>query len=154
MIVYQLNDKKSYIKRLQRMFGISETGIYDERLKEKISAYQKSGGLEQTGIVDYLTFKALIETDGKRRIAEKIKSDLPFLNNFPYTYGDIGEGVCFLNSLISDIIQRNGLDLRKPRGKFYNNDTVNAVKSLRKATNSAEAEDIDELLLNKLLKLK
>lgn len=152
--MYRINDKISAVKAVQRMLGESETGIYNAKLREKITQFQKNNGLDSSGKVDYVTFKSLIVHYNKRMIMSELKASLPFLNRFPYKLGDMGHDVLYINTLLSDTIVKYRLAINKPRGTYYGTETVYAVRYLREATNTGSSDNIDEEFIYTILGFK
>ena len=152
--MYQISDKASAIKAIQRLLGLNETGIYDKKLKEAVTLYQRTNSINESGSVNYDTYISLVERDKKNTISSIVKKNLPFLSRFPYSRGDMGNDVLFINTLISEVITKYGFDLNKPRGKYFGDDTDRATKFIGNIILSDTKDEIDELFIYRLMRLK
>ena len=61
MNMYRQLDRIEAIKNIQRMLMLNETGVKNEAMIEAIIKIQKENALEETGLVDYQTFKIIKE---------------------------------------------------------------------------------------------
>ena len=152
--MYSLNDKRAAVKNVERMMKLPETGNYTQDLTNEIINYQEENNLKPTGFVNYETFLSLNRRAENERKFNSVRDSLPFLSKFPYTFSDMGSDVLFINALLSDIIEKYRLDLRKPRGIFFSNDTVRAVEYLRKVMIIENGEHIDLEFIYNILRLK
>ena len=152
--MYRIEDRSAYIKIIQKLLGQNETGIYTEKLKKAILEFQTVNNISPTGVVDLLTFSALIKKHKEAITKSNIKDNFLNLEAFPYTYGSIGSDVLYINTLFADLIKKYNLDVNSPRGSFYGADSSNAAAFFRRATLSEPGNSTDELLFYKILKLK
>lgn len=151
--MYDINDKPAAIRRIQRMLSLNESGIYDSRTREEVKAHQKKNLLNESGIVDYQTFMSILEVYRLKHLKKDVEEKIPFENNFPYSKGDIGDGPTILNTMLRRAIDTLSLDLQKPRGPYFSDTSTVAVKALRRIFLLKDAEYIDEIFYDRLLRL-
>ena len=151
--MYNITDKYSAVKSLQGLLGLNKNGIYDITVTNKVKQLQNENLLEDTGIVNYQTFQAIQKSTHDESIETKIRTSLPQLKSFPYSLGDYGNDVLYINTLIGDVIKKHNIDIPKPRGRYFGNDTLNAVRSLREAFLLRKSDEIDEMFIHRILRI-
>ena len=152
--MYEIKDKKAAVRRVQRMLGITENGIYDERTKEAVIMHQREQNIKDDGVVDYDTFRSLVNKYRMYKISSDVSKKVPFKNEFPYLPGYTGEAAGILNSMIRTAMDRLSINTPKPRGPYYSNATAKATEELRKIFMLSEGNYIDEEFYNRLLQIQ
>ena len=130
--MYRIEDHHSAIKVVQRMLGLNEIGIYDEKTRKSVAEYQLENGLNSNGVVDYYTFESL-KKKYARENSREIDNAFSFLaKGLPYQNGDMNTNLSIINSLLGGIMTDYKLEGILPRGNFYGYDTSSAVLAIRK----------------------
>ncbi len=148
--MYRIEDKASAIKEIQRLLKINESGFYDTVTRDKVKDTQKQNGIEQTGIVDYTTFVKIVN-DHKRSSDKIWNSNYLFLPDFPYRTTNIGSNITRINDALKIVLKDYRYDGIIPAGGYFGNDTVNAIRFLRKVFMLDDSDEIDEELMNRIL---
>ncbi len=151
--MYDIKDKPAAIRRVQRMLNLNENGNYDVRTREEVLAHQRNNSLAESGKVDYETFVSILDEYRMNVLKREVTEKIPFKNEFPYSKGDIGDGPNILNTMLRHAIDALSLDLQKPRGPYFSDASASAVSELRKIFMLGDADYIDEVFYDKLLKL-
>ena len=149
--MYNIEDKPSAIKEVQRLLDINQTGEYNNKTSEAVKEIQKSKGLTETGITDYETFSVIVEDYRERVLSDPNGVKSLFTPAFPYSLGDHGSNVDYINTIIRDVFEEYRLETKLPRGNYYTRDTENAVIRLRQIFNMGESKETDVTLFNRII---
>ena len=149
--MYRIDDRISAIKELQRLLNINRTGFYDQKTRDTVLGIQAKYNLEQTGIVDYITF-ASITDEFREKNSNKWSSDYLFNPQFPYIKGDIGDNVGKINEALRIVLEDYVYEGTIPRGTFFDENTLSAAKFLRKIFNMESSDEIDEALMTRIMR--
>lgn len=132
--MYLINDKRQAIKNVQIMLNeiigdeyIAPNGVFDDRLREKIIDFQEKNGLIGSGVVDFLTHRA-ISSQYRIKIFER---DVPPID-FPIKYGDSSSMMRNINGMICSLMdhyQRH--HTVRVHSSYFNESTEAAVNELR-----------------------
>lgn len=148
--MYEIEDRASAIKELQRLLFENETGVYNDKTRNKVVEVQLGEGIEPSGIVDLMTFNAIVDRFRKDGLITKTNNNAPLEGNFPYEQGDFGNDTAILNSMLAAVIEKHGIQLWRPKGGYYSRITVSAVKRLREIFNLPPGTHIDEIFYDRL----
>lgn len=140
--MYRIENKREYIKRIQKYLGVNQTGFTDVQTVNAIKALQKKHDVVESGVLSYKTFKWLI-SDYRNRIRLSFPT---VISAFPYSKGDQGKDVTTLNAAIYDVLKELKYQGHLPRGDFYNEYTERAVKALRNIFGFKDENYVDKLL--------
>lgn len=149
--MYRIEDKVSAIEELQRLLDLTPTGLFDKNTREAVLRTQAKNSLEQTGIVDYLTFTFIVE-EYRSEKNNQWNSDYLFDPRFPYIKGDMGDNVLRINEALETVLRDYSYEGTMPRGKYLGEDTIDGVRFLQKIFNMRESDMIDEALLSRVMK--
>lgn len=142
--------ERMYIKNIQKYLGLPMNGRFDDRLRRKISAFQRDNGLKETGKVTFSTFEVM-----KRRYIEVTPAKSLSIGNskgFPYSRGMIGDDVSEINRMLSNLLAAYEYDGILPRGKLYDEKTVNAVRAARRIFGKGDRDSVDRALYIRLMR--
>lgn len=144
--MYYITDKASYIRELQRLLGIRQSGRYDNVTRARVNEIKVREGLSADGAVDYAVFLLILDEYRKQRGSQSIYSSY-----LPIKYGDIGEHVGYFNSLMTELLRGYSADVLKPRGRFFGKESIDAVRYFRTLYRiDPESEVIDPRLADML----
>ncbi len=149
--MYRIEDKVSAIKELQRLLDLKPTGLFDKNTREAVLRTQAKNNLDETGIVDYLTFTLIVE-EYRNEKNKQWNSDYLFDPRFPYVMGDIGDNVLRINEALETVLRDYSYEGRMPRGKYLGDDTIGGVHFLQKIFNMSESDIIDEELMSRIMR--
>ena len=149
-MAYSIYDKTAAINRVRLFLGLSANGTYDIEVIEKIKSIQKKSGLLQSGIVDYETFKLLVQEYNNELIKRKGGEVLFGENNFPFRFGNRGNNIILLNTMLREVLQEYTYEGDLPTGAFYSRNTENSVSRLRKVFGLKDSNTVDEEFLYRL----
>ena len=149
--MYRIEEKDKAIQSVQRLLAIKETGVYDKNTSNSVAEHQSKNSLPETGIVDYTTFMSLVK-EYKTRIQNK-KDTFGILADpsFPYKPGDHSADIGYINAVLRNILSDYRFEYKLPYGNYYNDDTVNAVKTIRDIFQMTPGNDIDISLFKRML---
>ena len=148
--MYRIDDVVSAIKEIQRLLGISKTGVYDAHTRNAVYRIQDKRSLQKTGTVDYSTFKAIV-ANYRERMADTWESDLLFSASFPYLEGYIGENAGRINEALATVLADYSYEGVSPRGKYIGADTMLGVNYLREVFGMPTKDEIDARFMNRII---
>lgn len=143
--MYNIEDKASAIKAIQRMLNINESGVYDQRTIDAVTKIQVFYNINSLGIVDYPTFEAIKEEYHKKQ-RERMAEVRLGVDGFPYSEGDKGESIELINYNIRDAISSYTYEGLSPRGAFYSQTTATAVRRMREIYMLEDSSLVDQEL--------
>lgn len=146
--MYRIEDEISAIKNIQRLIFLNQTGAYDEKTRNSVLEIQKKQGSTPSGIVDYETFRLIVENYHKK--ASQKSSEYLFGAKYPYEYGDIGENIVIINNAVSAVLKDFRYNEDHPKGAFFGHETINGIRYLRKAFCMEESDSADPAFINRL----
>ncbi len=149
--MYNINDKNSAIKELQRLLRINQTGQYDSNTKSAVKEHQEKNNIAVTGITDYETFESVVNEHILYEMIELNKLNLHELPDFPYKYGDSGTNVGVINSILGEIFEEYTIETKLPRGKYFDKDTENAVTRLQAIFMLSETGQVDDIMFARMV---
>ncbi len=120
--MYFIEDKESYIKRIQKLLGVSQTGRLDKRTLSAIMSVKNKYEIPDMPLIDYQTFLAI------KDFARKAKFNASGALYRPY---DVSEQMRGINGMIGILVSHYSLLCRMPKGPVYGYDTQRAVARLR-----------------------
>lgn len=160
--MYQLNDKQSAIKEIQRFLYVisqkektlpyvSVDGYYGDETRLAVLEFQRLYFLEESGAVEKETYDMLYKT--YLEILDDVNASENGLNsdNFPLKSGDSSNDVAILNSLLRELYQYYK-ELSLPYGDFFSKETENSVKDMQKHLLEEESGLVTKSFLGKLKK--
>ncbi len=148
--MYSIYDKRSAIKVVQRLLSLNESGVYDEKTMGAVKNFQSINELEQTGVVDYITFTRLraakVAAEQESKARARISGP-----TFPYKAGDRSADMGVINSDLREALLMYTHEDILPRGDYYTSYTASAAKRLREVYMLEEGYHIDEELYYKVI---
>ena len=152
--MYKINDKKEAVRKIQIYLSrgnhaVIPTGVYDAATKRSVKEFQKEYGLAESGVVDSNTYNAIY----REFLRQKLKSDAKELSHgidFPVKFGDYGDKIYALNSLLSRIALRYG-ESNYINGSFFGHESERITQRLREIFRLGSAPTVDEKLYMRLL---
>ena len=112
--MYDVSKKREATRELQRLLlelsytdprliGVAVDGDFSERTAEAVLTFQHHYGLDESGIVDLLTWEAIAER-GLRAERERLASaSLQIPSGLPLTVGAVGHPVLVLQSALGEL---------------------------------------------------
>ena len=70
---------------------------------------------------------------------------------YPFTSGDQGENITKIHSVMKVVLENYEYEGVIPNGNFFGSDTVNGIRYLRKILNINGRDEIDKILLNRII---
>ncbi len=136
--MYTQNDTTSAIRNVQEYlyeihlheklpFQPPIDGIYGQETQAAVALFQKSEGLEQTGIVDFITFERLRDTAIGYKLSNNKKKHLYAAEGFPLKRGSSGNDIDVLHSLLRELSEYDTETPPIPRTAYFSSETENAV---------------------------
>ena len=148
--MYHIDDNISALKEVQRLLNVNQTGVYYESTQKAIEKIQSKYDLENTDVVNYQTFNAILNEYNIKKI-NKVNTNYLFDPKFPYMVGDMNDNVGLINDamrlVLNDFVYENAL----PNGKYLSENTITAANFLRKIFKIDLSDKIDEFFVNRLL---
>ena len=151
--MYELTNRAAALRNVQNMLGLNESGIYDTKTKNRVLLHQKDNSLQESGVIDYLTFLSIVREYNNSKLKYKVSQKTPFRDGFPYKKGDFGDEINILNSMIRKAINEYRLNSTLPRGPYYSDATIEAVRELRGIFMLSQVDFIDEEFYDRLFNL-
>lgn len=146
MTYYSLENDKNAVLQVQRilrflqfdsngMATVKPSGLYDEDTRSSIIEFQNKYGLNPSGIVDKETWELLFKIDEARRDANEVARSVKI---FPtdsgyYIYPDSRDNNLYVIQHMLNEISNHHDEMEKIEiNGIYDNQTVNAIKSLQR----------------------
>jgi len=149
--MYLITDKSTPIKVIQKYLRITPNGIFDERTKRAVMQHQVKNGLTVTGVVDYETFLSL-KNNNQYRENHLLSKSVIYNASFPYFFGNSGNDIAQINSILREVIGNYTVETRLPGGNYYNTYTEEATLRLREIFGLRASKQIDEEFFTRLYK--
>ena len=143
--MFHIKDKNSYIKVLQRMLSLPETGVINDRMRERIKFIQVNEGYAKTGVVDYETHSLIVEQSLSIPIATASQK------RFPYKLGDFSEDIIVINQNISLALAKYRYFEALPIGRGISSDTIKAAERLSEIFGTEFNGEISKELYDRIL---
>lgn len=148
--MYNIEDKPGAIKEVQRLLGVSQSGIYDEMTKKSIISFQSKRNIEASGITDYQTFTALVD-EHKKTNQERLATLHLFNERFPYKEGDMNNNIAIINDMIAIVLKDYRYDGAPPSGKYFGEDTLRALRYIQGIFGMEETDQISSEFFSRLI---
>ena len=146
--MYQIDDRVSAIKEVQRLLGLNQTGLYDAITRKMVRTVQESYALKKSASVDYETFVAICR---EYRKGLKTHNHYLYMPKYPYKIGNMDTNVTLIHSALSPVLEDYRYEGQIPSGSFLGESTIAAVNYLRNIFGMPGGDEIDELFINRLL---
>ena len=149
--MYAISNKRNAVKEIQRYLleisnsHISLSGSYDENTRNEVIEFQKSQGINQSGIVDRDTFELLYE----EYIA--VKRDAEYKIKFPILPGSYGENIRDINKKMRFVLDFYGIYHRLQSSPYYAKETELCVEKMRQIYNLEDLNGIDRILYSRII---
>lgn len=146
--MYQITDVTAAIKNVQKLLGVNQTGLYDNNTKEAVLNVQLLNQIEPTGKVDYKTFSAIYEDQVRKKNSEP---PAPLARHiFPFVYGDYDDNIDLINMLIKKVLSDYTYEGIYPRGSYFGDETLLAVRALRSIFLMEGSDELDYDLFERI----
>ena len=162
---FNLNNRKAYVMQLQKKFrslsrftgdpslSTAVDGVYDEGTRNAVKYFQSLYGIEETGVVDFVTWKAV--DDEFRYYGEVFGKSLsisPFPDNedFSLSSGDRSDLVLIVQLMLNELRLFYDLYGYIPPNGRYSSVTEGAVREFQRAGGLEETGRVDRLTWNRL----
>ena len=149
--MYRITNNTAAITEIQRLLGITQTGVYDKNTRNSVAEHQESKGIPITGIVDYETFTSIAASYNTTLLSNLGSSSFIEKTLFPLNKGSYGSEIEHINILLKNILEDYRIDLKSPYGRYYGYDTANAVNTLGTIFNISTLDGVSAELYNRML---
>lgn len=160
--MYEYNDKSAKIREIQTFLSrISQTnisiphvtvdGFYSDETRNAVTEFQRLNKLEQTGVVDKITFDIMYSVYLESISESELKDENFDLEAFPLKIGDSGRDVSALNAVLSEL-EAFYKELVKINGDFFTSDTEYSVKQMQGHLIEEQTGYVDNKFFNRLKK--
>lgn len=130
-------------------------GIYDERTREAVMAFQRTAGLEESGIVDYTTWTLLFEAYVASLIQGREAACFDPFPRFPASYSVGAGNHAFLVEIIQYLLNELTLWMddipRNAQSGVFDRETEQGVLEFQRAQLLEETGRVDRMTWNALL---
>ncbi len=129
--------------------GLTRHGAYDQTTEDAVRAFQVKEGLEETGVVDYITWNLLYE----RHIA--VQDSHPFYLNeevFDIQLGDTGSHIIVLQTLLGELSEVYPTVLRPAITGQFGLTTADAVRAVQRSYGQYTSGIVSPQLWNFMLR--
>ncbi len=158
--MYRVYDKPEAIRQVQqflRVVGnpdifIFPSGIYDENTRLSVLDFQSARELSTSGEVDRITFDKLYAEYVIINERNELNRRLDSFIRFPLNPGDSSSGMMHINRSLARVLDYYGFTHRLRNSSFYSDETVEAVRILRKIYSLDENNIIDEEFYIRLMR--
>ena len=155
--MYYIEDDRSAIKSLQKKLAVIypekmviHNGIYDDKTKDAVYEIQRTHGLTENGITDFLTFNAIRELSERLSKKARINSKNPTIP-FPIGVGYVSDTMTEINMMLGVMLEYYGEINRIRYNRVFSEATRDAVRVLRIIYLLPPDDYIDEIFLDLLL---
>ncbi|MBR2343055.1 MAG: peptidoglycan-binding protein [Clostridia bacterium] len=142
--MYSIFDTEAAINQVLEYLGLAQNGVYGERERGAVTAHQRAAGLTESGVVDLATFNSLRDTYRRGEARSAAPVGVLSSPSFPYSFGDTGNDVAVLNSMLADVLTLYTTEGYLPRGSYFTRDSENAVRELRRIFRLPDSNELDE----------
>ena len=158
--MYRIDNRSEAIKRVQQYLlvvgnpdiFVATTGAYDENTRLSVLDYQGVNNLEQSGVVDRITFDRMFGDFIKITEREKIKNALDPFIVFPILPGSFSDEMIHINRTLGRLLTHYGYSHSIRDSNFYSKSTSEAVKIMRLIYLLDEKDSIDEELYSRMMR--
>ena len=147
--MYRIEDTEAATRALQGLLGLGRSGKYDNSTRDAVLELQRDNSLPQTGVADYQTFTAIVDLY-RERMTDIYTGDLLFDPLFPIVKGNMGSDAGRINDALSLVLKRYSYEGVFPGGKYIGEDTLDAVRFLRRVFAMDERDEIDARFMNRI----
>lgn len=160
--MYYTNDKKSYIKEIQKYLNVYADkgrdvlrrvpidGIMGEKTKNAIRKFQRENGLSESGRVDRSTHSLLSRIFKNEMLLKSISKYVVTPGGFPLRINMQGNDVMALNIILEELGATYGNVSRVNRTRYFDRYTERAVKDLQKILGFSESGEVDSVFFDRL----
>ena len=154
--MYFIDDKAAAILALQEYLQkisrgeVYPSGIYDEKTRAAVKDLQRSRDIEPDGIADYKTFTAIYEEYLARVNGDEGEHLWDGGIPLPIFEGVYGEGVAYLNGMISELADSYGIWHSVKRTPRFSRGSADAIQTLRRIYGLRDGRDVDGELYQRM----
>lgn len=148
--MYRIDDTIASLKEVQRLLGINQTGVFDNRTRKAVADIQGKYSLDASDTVDYTTFNYIVKEYRRKKLQDK-KTDYLFSAEFPYVINDIDPNVELINGALRYVLEDYTYEGIMPSGRFLGINTIDAANFLRQVFILPLSDQIDREFVNRLL---
>lgn len=155
--MYRTDDRTEAIREIQRaliiIYGDSNvfpTGIYDEATLNSVKKFQSENGIEDTGIVDFITFIKISAEAQKKGVIESAERNTGKRVSFPVSVGDSYPEIASINEALKTILDYYGIEHNVRGGYYFGKASADAAKQARRVYGISDGDTVDEELYERL----
>ncbi|MBR5826129.1 MAG: peptidoglycan-binding protein [Clostridia bacterium] len=147
-------EAQGYLRNISRAFGeiplLIPDGIFGEETEKTVLAFQKKQGLEETGIINYETWTAIVDENDR---AFFISSDSLLIANeeFPLRRGMQSGTVAHLNTMLQRLGESYGNFSTIEVSDVFDAETERNVKQWQRVIRTEETGEVDKLTWERLV---
>ena len=147
-------EAQGYLRNISRTFGeiplLIPYGIYGEDTEKTVLAFQQKGGLEETGIINYETWTAIVNENEE---AVFLNSETVFIDKdkLPLRRGDKDDAVYHLKTMLRYLGGKHGnFELLEVSDEF-DAETEKSVRQWQRVIRTEETGEVDRLTWERLV---
>ena len=147
-------EAQGYLRNISRAFGeiplLIPDGIYGEQTEKTVLAFQQKGGLEETGIINYETWTAIVNENEE---AVLLNSETVFIDKdkLPLRRGDKDDAVYHLKTMLRYLGGKHGnFDTLEVSDEF-DAETEKSVRQWQRVIRTEETGEVDKLTWERLI---
>lgn len=147
-------EAQGYLRNISRAFGeiplLVPDGIYGEETEKTVLAFQQRGGLEQTGIINYETWTAIVNENDT---AVFVASETTFIDKekLPLRRGDKDNAVYHLKTMLLYLGQNYGNFVALAVNDEFDDETEKSVRQWQRVIRTEETGEVDKLTWERLV---
>ncbi len=159
--MYYTDDKKSYVKEIQKYLNVYADskgdlllrvpidGVLGEKTRGAIRNFQKSHALKESGIVDRTTHASLVRSYKNTLLLKSISKYVITKNGFPLKLNMQNNDVMALNMILEELSGTYGITSVN-RTRYFDKYTERAVRDLQRIFGYEESGIVDRVLFDRL----
>lgn len=150
--MYRIDDRSEAIKEVQgylrEIFGggisVVPSGVYDENTRLAVVDFQRKMSLEETGVVDYVTFSSLYGEYLKEKKSKEARRQVENEFSFPIKEGQSGFTALKINRMTARLLDYYRTEHIIKCGEYISSATLDAIGRLAAIYGINEKNEIDE----------
>lgn len=116
--MYRFDEKKDKVREIQKYLFLTESGNYDEKTREGVICAQKRNGLEESGEIEYDTFRVIYREYLRKSNEDRMHVKFPD-TTFPLSLGAYGEAIRETNIMLIALAKYYGIQTNLRNLNYY-----------------------------------
>lgn len=147
-------EAQEYLRNISRAFDeislLTPDGIFGEETEKAVLAFQKKQGLEETGIINYETWTAIVN-ENERAVFSASEVMLIDKDKLPLRRGDKDDAVYHLKTMLLYLGQNYGNFGFITVNDEFDADTEKSVRQWQRVIRTEETGEVDKLTWERLV---